>query len=194
MNKKIISLRGTSGSGKSTVVHQLLGHAKYHPLVVDFDAKDRPMNYQVMLGARNTVPLYIIGRYTSPCGGCDTIQNYTDELMERIPRFHELGHVLFEGLLVSGGYGRLGIWSQRYEDDFIFAYLDTPLETCLKRIQQRRTARGDERPLNPKNTTTKFNGIASSRRKIEDEYGRKVVNIHHKHALEDVLRLLKVKP
>jgi hypothetical protein len=181
----IINLRGTHGSGKSTIVRQLIKHLGATP--ESLDSKGRPNNYVGHL--KNNVLLYIIGSYETACGGCDAIQPYA-EIWPRVEKFAGLGHVVFEGALVSSSYGNVGRASEIYGDQFIFAFLNTPLETCITRIKQRREKRGDFRPLNPKNTEYKYQCIQKSINKIQNEYKRRVVILDYATPLQQILFLL----
>jgi len=180
----IVSLRGTHGSGKSHIVRQILQRYSAQPESVD--KKGRPVNYVMQLA--NGSSLYVVGCYVNACGGCDAIQPYS-EIWPRIERFAELGHVLFEGALVSSSYGNIGRATERYGSECVFAFLDTPLEVCLTRIQTRRTARGDLRPIDPKNTKGKLDSIWKSIPKIRDEFKRRVVILDYHKAVAQVLGL-----
>jgi len=180
----IVNIRGTHGSGKSHIVRTLL--KRYNGQAESTNNRGNPANYVVTLGDRSR--LYVVGCYVNACGGCDGIQPYA-EIWPRVVRFAELGHVLFEGALVSSSYGNIGRSSEVYGDSFVFAFLDTPLAVCLSRIAARRRARGDNRPLNPKNTRTKYESIQRSIGKIR-ELGRRVVILDHKKAMPQLLGVL----
>lgn len=182
----IVNIRGTHGSGKSTVVRRMMAHHGAEP---ELGPKGRPLGY--VLRPRWLVrPLYVTGSYETACGGCDGIQPYA-EIWPRVVRYAALGHVLFEGALVSSSYGNIGRASEAYGDEFVFAFLDTPLELCLERVAARRKARGDLRPLNPKNTEVKYWNVMASLAKIRDVFGRRVVMVNHHYAVPEVARLFK---
>jgi thymidylate kinase len=185
----IVSIRGTHGSGKSTVVRKIL--EKYGAVeIVDSTKPKKPLGYDVLLS--NKEILFVVGSYRTPCGGCDAIQPYA-EIWPRIESAADSGkHVLFEGALVSSSYGNIGRSSEKYGDQMVFAFLDTPLEVCLERIQQRRLARGDSRPLDETSTTHKFNAIQKSEVKIQQEFGRKVVQLDYSKPVTQVLKLFGV--
>lgn len=186
--KMLINVRGTSGSGKSTVVFELMKRYKTTPL--DLDAKERPSNYQIDLP--NGEKLFVIGRYSTQCGGCDGIGDNL-EVMRRAEHYAKRGHVLFEGLLLSSTYGALGAWSEQYKKRMVFAFLDTPLETCLERVNARRRKRGVMEPVNPLNTTSKWNNCRGCARNIENNYGRTVVWLNHKQPVKQVLKLMGIE-
>lgn len=185
----ILSLRGTSGSGKSTAVRAILDMG---PTAVVEEVKRvrgaRPLVYRVDA----EVPLFVFGSYATVCGGVDTIQDYKTVVPQLLDRYAPRGHVLFEGLLLSGTYGSTGAKMAELAvrgHEAVCVFLDTPLEVCLQRVQARRAARGDDRPLNPKNTTSKHNQIVGALRRLQ-EHGLRVVTIDHRRAAEQLLELL----
>lgn len=182
----IISIRGTHGSGKSTVMTTIL--KKYENEPESIGKKGRPDNYKVTIPFLDR-PVFIIGSYATACGGCDGIQPYS-EIWPRIARLAELGHVIFEGALVSSSYGNIGRASEVYGDDFIFAFMDTPVDECIRRIQLRRAAKGNEKPLDPRNTISKYNNVARSIIKIRDHYKRPVIMLDHHKPVSQVLGIL----
>lgn len=188
MPKVIVSLRGTHGSGKSSVVSKIL--QKYGCTPVNDSAKPKkPLGYHVQLP---TGLLFVVGSYATACGGCDAIQPYAD-IWPRIEEAADAGdHVLFEGALVSSSYGNIGRSSEKYGDAVKFAFLDTPLDVCLKRIAQRRAAKGNFEPVDPANTKHKFHSVAKSVEKIKTEFGRRVVIIDHTLAVTQTLKLFGV--
>lgn len=154
----IIQVRGTSGSGKSTVmrrVMELLGDCEAQYV----SGRKRPQCY------RFNGLIYVLGHYESPCGGCDTIGSARAvfELVQRLVNGPDNArHVLCEGLLLSEDVK----WSSRM-DDLRIVYLTTPLEHCLERIRYRREGVGNAKELNPGNTTNRVKVIERSRVKLE---------------------------
>lgn len=185
----IINIRGTHGSGKSTLVKRLIekygGQELKH---LDPKGKEKVTGYAVSIPFLRK-QVRVVGPYTTACGGCDAIQPY-ELIWGRVEKWADAGHVVFEGALVSSSYGNIGRASEPMGRSFVFVFMDTPLGVCLDRIRQRREARGDARPLDPKNTEVKYNNIFKSIPKIRDEFGRRVEMIDHRNALGEVLRLL----
>ncbi|MCR4301830.1 MAG: hypothetical protein NUV51_09490 [Sulfuricaulis sp.] len=157
----VINIRGTSGSGKSTVVYEIMKKGVVTPL----DANRKPEGYRVDIPGLQK-PVYVVGPYVTVCGGCDAISTQ-DEICRRIREYSRLGHVLVEGLLMSHSFARyvaldreLFAWDETH---CIWGFLDTPLEICLDRVrarrEERRLAKSDPPPfkeLNVKNTTDKW--------------------------------------
>lgn len=184
----IISLRGTHGSGKSHLVRTLIDC--YRGVAESVDGRGRPIAYELVL--TNGSKLYVVGSYVNVCGGCDGIQPYS-LIWPLVERLAKKGHVIFEGALVSSSYGNIGRASEKYGDAMVFAFLDTPLSVCLKRINARRRARGVLEPVNPKNTTYKAERVVYSIGKIRDEFGRRVVVLNYHKAVPQILGLLYSK-
>lgn len=184
----IINLRGTHGSGKSTVVRSIIDRYKGLPL---HDVKGKIEGYcmQSPYGG-----IMVVGPYNTPCGGCDRIQPYAD-IWPRVEDYIKRAeHVIFEGALVSTSYGTIGKFSEAYGDQFVFACLDTPVELCLDRVRARREERGNTKPLNPDQTVTKHRNIYNMCLKIRDTYKRRVVFIDHRKPVPQILGLLKNAP
>lgn len=151
---KIIKILGPSGAGKTTVVRDLMKAGDTLPLNW---GTDKIVAYSIVLpGAGQNV--FPIGSYEANCGGVDTIPKWQD-VTERVDKFHPLGHVIFEGLLQSTYYGSMGEWSQQYGDNFIYAYLNTPLEVCMERLHARRAKNGTKRALNEQQARDKWETV-----------------------------------
>lgn len=194
----IVQIQGTSGSGKSTLVRELMEWGKKRGQLVarDLNKRGKPQNYCIALSARERI--YIVGSYVTPCGGCDQVGS-SEEVLRRVRAFAKKGHVVFEGLLLSGGQGTLGRAMLRYGDGFAYAFLDTPLETCLDRVQRRREARAAKmgvlaKPLNPKNTASKWLACKRYREKCLGLGYKQYALLPHKRPLPGLLKLLGVRP
>ena len=176
----LLKLHGTSGSGKSTIARGLMEKGKT-TLQMDVPA------YAVNIPDLEEV-LFILGTYNTQCGGCDTLT--AGQQIELIHYFAPKGHVFYEGLLGSEYYGKLGEASERYGDEHVFAFLDTPIELCIERIKARRLAKGNNKPLNEDNTRGRIRKIQMLKDKlIRTE--RNVVTLDHKNALEQVYNLYR---
>jgi len=150
----IIQIRGTSGSGKTTVVNRFRELSDdWEPV---FQAKrKRPLYY------RRGSTLALLGHYESPCGGCDTIgsaRQVFDLIKKMEGRFE---NILCEGLLLSEDTK----WSSQLEDLRVL-FLTTDLETCLDRVRARRRAAGNDKPLSVDNTSKRVAVIERARIKL----------------------------
>jgi len=181
----ILKIHGTSGSGKSTIAWTFLKTFTVDMLTNEVGKVEA---YRVQPPDFNQ-PIYILGKYTTQCGGCDTLN--ADEQIELLHRYAPLGHVIYEGLLASEYYGRLGEASAQYGDDHVFAFLDTPIETCIERVKARRLAAGNTKPLNEDNTRGRIKKIDALKRKLKTVFGRKVVDLDHTIAYDQCYALLE---
>lgn len=188
----IIQIRGTSGSGKSTIVRNLMEAFpidKISPVMRE--GRKRPISYKI----KHAPEIAVIGHYETKCGGCDTIstpgQSYPI-IFDLIRRNAESGrNVLFEGLLISGD----AKWSRQLNDlDFRIIVLTTSLQDCLDSINERRKIRLGENyaPVNPANTQAKYEMIERCASKLNTEVGIPVERLSRKDAFSRVKELLNV--
>lgn len=182
----IINIRGTSGSGKSTLVHNLLRDFEYE------EVYDHESFKKVKLVGYKMNGLIIVGSYNTKCGGCDSITetNIGMKGMDYIEEFIREGatqgyHVLFEGLLVTGIWGRFHKLSQEFPGEFVFGFMDTPYEECLRRVQ----VRNKGKPISEENLKGKFRACELSIEKAIN-FNERYVIIDHKNANTQVRQLL----
>lgn len=137
----IINIRGTSGSGKTTLVMKFFDMCTSVEPIQPEDAR-RPKGYKCDYKGET---VFVVGSYETACGGCDTISTQ-DEIQQLIQDFALEGHVLFEGLFISHIYGRYAEMAREEPDNFVFIMLETPFDTCMEHIRERRreTGRCDE--------------------------------------------------
>lgn len=188
MTNVVVNLRGTHGAGKSTVAVSILASWPSRELYLG----GKLVGYRV--DWRRKEPLYIVGPYRTACGGCDAIQPY-DRIWPLVRGVALAGHhCLFEGALVSCSYGSIGEASELLPKSvkFVFATLDTPLETCIQRVNARRAANGKSPLEDTRNIEGKHKSVLSSHLRAFDR-GRRVCGIHHEHAAQEVLALFGVK-
>lgn len=194
----IIQIRGTSGSGKSTIVRNIMNLFPQESIkpVMREDRK-RPIAYRLKHFA-GAPDIAIIGHYETKCGGCDTIstpgQSYPI-IFELIRRNALEGrNVLFEGLLISGD----AKWSSALNDlDFTIIELTTSLDECLESINERRKMRFEKSnkeftPVNPVNTQIKFSLIQRCNKKLNQEFNIPVEKLSREDAYNRVRELLNV--
>lgn len=177
----IIKIHGCSGSGKSTAVRSLMGTNPAPMPIVGMNGK--------VEATRIGPNLFTLGSYENACGGVDTIDS-AEKVMKLIDKYNVLGHVVFEGLLQSTYYGKLGQHSVPYGDKYIYAFLDTPLDLCLERVVARRAVSGRNNKFNPELTRDKHKTIDALRRKLEGGTHRVVVLKHDRPMTPQLLELL----
>lgn len=189
----IVNVRGTSGSGKSTLVRKFMAQGKAE-VVEFFGAKGtRPLVTKVTGVPGLSSPVYVFGPYLSPCGGCDAISDYGNVLPPLLEKYAGKGHILFEGLLISGGIGAVGramIALASPKVKVKFAILDTPLELAVARVNQRREARGVLEPVNPRNTEQKFKAAWKTQENIDPSMA---ATIDHRKPLTSLMKLFGVE-
>jgi hypothetical protein len=176
----IIKIHGCSGSGKSTAARDLMAGRLVGPIM---GMNGKIEAYRLEGGT------FILGSYENACGGMDTVGT-ADDVMKLVDKYSILGNVVFEGLLQSTYYGRMGAHSIKWGKDYIYAFLDTPLELCLERVVARRAASGRNNKFNPKLTADKHSTIDAIRRKLERGTHRVVVLKHDLPMADQLLELL----
>lgn len=156
MSNMVIDIRGTHGSGKSTIPLQLIQHYEPreiygHPLT--YEGKSGVLGYHI-----EELNTYILGRYETACGGCDGIKTQT-EIKKRVETLLPFGHVLLEGILVAHTFGP---WEQFARGrNWHFCFLDTDLDTCIARVNARRERRGVGLLEDPHNIVRDWHRIRS---------------------------------
>ena len=185
---RIVNIRGTSGSGKSTIARTFLSHLPHVPVK---DAAGKVKGYKVDASAAGlNQPLFIVGRYESACGGGDTLRDEA-EAVELCSSAQPLGHVLLERMLTSGS-GPKGLYASSFlgSGNITYAILDTPLDVCLTRVMDRRAERGEVKPFNPQNTISKH-GQTHRAAELLTQAGEDVRLVDHTDAFKAVLAIYK---
>lgn len=163
----IIQIRGTSGSGKTTVMRQVMASFAEGWTGIGYPGRKKPLYYslnnrQVETGLPG---VYILGHYEATCGGCDNIGSAA-KVFELIATLQQAyggdSIILCEGLLLSED----SKWTSQM-DDVKVLFLNTSEEECLSRVRSRRLAAGNAKELNPDNTVNRLAVIARSRVKLE---------------------------
>ncbi len=160
----IIQVRGTSGSGKSTLVRRIM---ERYPVREPIHEGRRKQPWGYHLSAHGPeCRLYVPGHYEIECGGMDTLPRLSDA-MPAVLAEHELWgrDVLMEGLLASEDVRHLLALRDKMglvpdHPALVVIHLTTPIEECLKSIQERRSRRGETRPMSTKNTVNRVATIA----------------------------------
>lgn len=174
----VINLRGNSGSGKTHTTRAFLALGKVAQV-----ENDQFVTY----GKQRWV---VLGRYGNACGGCDTIKTQ-QEIIDRVENYTAQGcNVWLEGLILSTIYGSVGAYSERFGDRWVFAYLQPPIEECIRRIKARRRAAGNLKPLNETNTRNRVATIERNKQ-IVREHGRRVIELDWLDPLPALLKIIK---
>jgi len=178
----ILDIRGTNGSGKSTIVHRLLSRFGNEDV---YDEEDNLIGHWIP-----RFNLAVAGRYKRVCGGTDTIKS-ADEIEGRIRLLNDnFSIVIAEGIMMSHTF-------QRYHDlateleDYRFCFLDTPLDTCIFRVQARRLERGNTKPLNEKWLRSDYHRIWNTTKGRMIDEGHKVLILNHKDPMKQIVQQIK---
>jgi hypothetical protein len=163
MATKIIKVHGCSGAGKTTDLRLFM---RTCTLTGEQACGPNKMLYYRYSHPAVAEPIFVLGSYISICGGLDTIAD-AQTVMNLIDQLHPKGHILMEGLLASTYYGKMGEHSKQFGDDYIYAFLNTPVEICLKRVTERRAASNNTRKFNPQLTVEKWETINALRLKLQ---------------------------
>lgn len=157
----VINIRGTSGSGKTTVVRNILNHGNWQSF------KDEKTN-KIRGYFSPDLHWAIVGSYENDCGGCDTIKHQVEveDLVEKL--LDSQYNVVFEGLLISTISQRWIDFSKRLSQKatIVFCYLTTPVEECVNRVKQRRWSKGNMKDFNETNTVERVKAIETTYQKL----------------------------
>lgn len=154
----IIQVRGTSGSGKTTVMRKVMD------MMGDWnsgfmDGRRNPLFYT---SASEWPTTSVVGSYASNCGGVDTISGY-GLLLKTVEELHKKGHVLMEGLLLSEDVKQtLTLLPKKLK----IIFLDTQVDECINRVKKRRVTAGNEKPLKEDNTRRRVDVIQRARERL----------------------------
>ena len=191
----VVNIRGTSGSGKTTVVRKFLELP--HRVLTRPKPTQRNPNKQEVMGYEVdassvgvTKPVYVIGSYENVCGGCDTIPTQQEAADRAVAAWGSGGHVLMEGLLASAAGMAGAVTMTLPKDHTVYGIMDTPLQTCVDRVMARRAARGETKPFNPANTEMKYQQTFSTAKSLYDN-GYNVKTINGVSGFQDVVDILK---
>jgi len=171
---QIGNLRGTSGTGKSTIIRNLM--AKYSKREPQFiTGRKQPISYKLYRDDGGS-PLFVLGHYEMPTGGVDTISGM-ELIYKMINEAADSGFdVAYEGLVVSSDCVRCIDLKNRHS--LLVIELTTPIEVCLEGIRARRAAsaaaksakKGIEiipKEVDPKNTVAKQKQIVPQRKRFK---------------------------
>lgn len=187
MKTTVVNIRGTHGSGKSTVVRRVL-ELLGDQVPEHVDGRTRPISYLCHSGR-----LRVLGHYETPTGGCDTISKSekTYELM-RVSTLSGV-NVLFEGILAQHSTGRLVELIKSTTDvDYKIVVLSTSLEECIASVKKRRDDRGVVGDFDPRNVTREYKSVLSSTRRLEHD-GVRVLRLDRESAFRDVCEILSLR-
>lgn len=180
----VIKLGGVNGSGKTTVARAIMDITCAQPAKWRGTRKD-PNHY---VGDYAGTEVLILGSYETTCGGMDTISDKLERLafVQWAARTAAKRSIIFfEGLITGKTYGAIGEVSDSHvladKGRWIYAFMDTPFDTCVKRVLKRRAAAGNDAPFDPERTMRPtYNSCVALESKLRGHsQGRKPIPTHH---------------
>jgi hypothetical protein len=153
--KVVVKLGGVNGSGKTSVANALIKAT--NPEVLPYRLVSGKTT-ELRRGLHNGVPVYILGKYATACGGMDTISDKEDryQMIADIATKRGDAIIFFEGLITGKTYGALGALSEKHvkarRARWLYAFMDTPFDVAADRVRQRRLAAGNSAPFDPERT------------------------------------------
>lgn len=184
----ICNIRGTNGSGKSTAVMKLLSEYTVRK-IKGISGPNQPEAYELKI-PRVRAPVFVLGTYERVTGGVDNIIPY-DLILDLLVKYIPKGHLIFEGLIVTGTYGRLLQMLEPHAKHVILAYMDTPLKTCIANVKKRRDGREDVRDYDPKHLIKTHKRCQAIRGQIEERGLFRQEDISMKDGADKVLQWLR---
>lgn len=172
----VVKMGGCNGSGKTSVARALMKHIGIDDTRSFAGAHKREAHY---VGEYEDVEVVVLGSYENVCGGMDTISDKEDRLA-LIKKHCKPGRIIFfEGLITGKTYGAIGQLSEQHVNKkkgrWLYAFPDTPFETCVERVLARRQAAGNDAPFDPERTLRPtFDSCTSLLRKIRQEQAAKI--------------------
>jgi hypothetical protein len=162
---KVINIRGTYGSGKTTLARFLMDsyvnqQAQY------INGRKRPL-YYTLDHPNGGNPLAVLGSYETVCGGCDTITEIA-LIYDTVDFLQSNGYdVFYESLLLTADVNRTAQWYTNGWDLHII-YLNVPTQVCIDSVNARRRAKDpNATDVDTKNLLLKIQGCKSSRKSLE---------------------------
>ncbi len=184
----IITIAGTSGSGKSHLMRLFLVWAKKHGTVTEKFVEGRAAPIGYFIDGVTDRSIYVVGGYDVPTGGCDTIHNIA-QVFGMIEEQHtQKRHVLYEGLFVMN-MTRGPQLAAELGQELCVLQLTTPFATCVTSIDARRAERGQGKLETKKNTEDNYRRATNYCAKMRDA-GARVIKVSRVEALPTLLELL----
>jgi hypothetical protein len=177
----ILNIRGTSGSGKSAVVRQLMDHFGVQAEIAK-PSTQRVWAYVLRNG------MHVLGRYETACGGADTVASF-GKIRTQLNILARRGNVVFEGLLWSGVFKSSDDFARSVPHRVIFALLDTPPDLCVSRVLARRRTAGNAKPFDARRTLDKHRSVLSTQDRLL-KAGHDARILPHEEPLNTILHWL----
>lgn len=178
----VFDIRGTNGSGKSSLVRNIL---KRHKNELKLD-EDIPYHFIPELN------LCVLGRYDKKGSGVDNVKG-SDRLQAFMRDKLKHHNVMLEGVIVSHVFERWNKMAESPEWGYTFFHLKVDIDECIDRVKARRKAIGKNPEYDPKNTVRFAEQTDRTIKKLISS-GRTVVvleNASQKEAYKTVMKHIK---
>lgn len=176
----LINLRGTSGSGKSTAVRQLIEMATSKDVYVE--GRKKPL-YSIHR-LENGKTFATLGHYETPCGGCDTLKKLDDvfALYEQIK--NDVDFVVAEGKILGDDTKRIPL-----VDRAVILHFTTSIADCYAGVAKRRWDKGDHDKsfMKPRKLEADHRTIGSAVRRLKAAGKVKVVEVSRDNVKATIL-------
>lgn len=134
----LVNIRGTNGSGKSTIPISMKDDPDMYKVIRPY--KNKPKKILTVFPNYGWVAL---GAYDRPTGGCDPFPNKNfirKVLVYALKKYPEY-NILMEGILIATTYSTyaelFAEMQETYNVQPVIYYLMPPVETCIERIKKR---------------------------------------------------------
>lgn len=183
---RFINVRGTNGSGKTTLLRNL---ARDYGVVQvkHVTAQRQPKGVPITVLNRGCA---LVGDYSANAkgttAGLDRIKTQAGakEAIVNAAWLDNVSIVLFEGILVSTIYTPWRDWS-RSKGGMIWAYIDTPIDVCIKRVQERNGGKTVKTEL-----IHKKDRMITRTRERADADGERTETLDYREPLNDLRSLI----
>ena len=141
----LIYVHGANGSGKSTLARQVIMAAGGVRSMAPWGPHQTIVTFT--RGSDRKGPIALVGKYSTPTGGADSVQPYAHVPATALALLREGYNVLVEGLITPGVDTCKAINAQatKYQTDALveFVLLDVDIDTCTRHVLERRTRKGN---------------------------------------------------
>lgn len=159
----IIAVRGTHGSGKSTLVRTVLRSYEQRTPVVE-PRRRQPVAYDCTSPGMQR--LVVVGPYEAEeAGGCDSLSR-AETIYGLVEHNAGVANVLYEGITAQHSTGRL-IALHDLDHRVVVIQLTTDRDTCVASVMARRAARG-QGAFNMDNVTREMRSCETSMARLVD--------------------------
>ena len=189
-NLKFVNIRGCNGSGKTTVIKEMMKYSNHFEVTETINNK-----CTVICTVFPEFNFLSFGSYTRDCGGCDVFSKFKPEFESMVAFYdHFLDkfwnvkfNIIMEGVIISTINSTYSELFRKYQDrntrEVIGYFFTTPLEVCKERVLSRN--KGKE--ISEKLLRRKRNSVLRGAN-IFEEHGLKAVECDNSSfAIEDTL-------